>query len=51
MRWDQIPFNEKASPEQKADEFNRQLAENNGPTPEELEEAARPNRDACKECK
>lgn len=51
MRWDNIPFDEKATDQQKMDEFDAQMRENNGPPPEELEEAARPNRDACKECK
>jgi hypothetical protein len=40
-RWDSIPFNKECSPADKAEEFDRQMAENGGPTPEELEEQAK----------
>jgi hypothetical protein len=40
-RWEDIPFNQKDKPEDKASDFDSQLQENGGPTPEELEEEAK----------
>lgn len=51
MRWDQIPFNEKASAADKAAEFDLQIRENGGPTPAELEKMAEADKADCKTCK